>query len=260
VRIKADLPFAELLEEQVGYASLIAAAQVLARLANERWLYHVAEAWTNPLPPSAVPPGVTRDVLLLQVTSYGLIVIGGSGPNTYELDKGIGLIIDVGGNDLYRGMIAASTDEDQGNAVVIDLNGDDTYHGAPLGLATGRLGVGLLIDHDGDDVYQLDMGSGGAGFGGLGIFVRREKQRCLYRRSPDPGRSHWRASASCSMRQGDDRYGSSGPLYNGGVAWDSSVSLMIDAGNRCRERTRHLCLRALDRSWPSRLCKLGTLH
>lgn len=168
-RVKADLRFAELLEEQVDYASLIAAAQVLARLANERWLHQVAAAWTKPLPASAVPPGVTGDVLLVHETSYGLIVIGGPGPNTYELDKRFGLIIDVGGKDLYRGMIAASADEDQGNAVVIDLNGDDTYDGAPLGLATGRLGVGLLIDHAGDDVYQLDMGSGGAGFGGLGI-------------------------------------------------------------------------------------------
>ena len=168
-RIKADLRFAELLEGQVDYASLIAAAQVLARLANERWLHQVAVAWTKPLPSSTVPPGVTGDVLLVQETSYGLIIIGGPGPNTYELDKYIGLIIDVGGNDLYRGMIASSVNEEQGNAVVIDLNGDDTYAGAPLGLATGRLGVGLLIDHDGDDVYQLDMGSGGAGFGGLGI-------------------------------------------------------------------------------------------
>ena len=168
-RVKADLRFAELLEEQVDYASLIAAAQVLARLANERWLHQVAAAWTKPLPASAVPPGVTGDVLLVQETSYGLIVIGGPGPNTYELDKRFGLVIDVGGKDLYRGMIASSAEEDQGNAVVIDLNGDDTYDGAPLGLATGRLGVGLLIDHAGDDVYQLGMGSGGAGFGGLGI-------------------------------------------------------------------------------------------
>ena len=167
-RVKADLRFAELLEEQVDYAGLIAAAQVLARLANERWLHQVTAAWTKPLPASAVPPGVTGDVLLVQETSYGLILIGGPGPNTYELDKRFGLIIDVGGKDLYRGMIAASADENQGNAVVIDLNGDDTYDGAPLGLATGRLGVGLLIDHAGDDVYQLDMGSGGAGFGGLG--------------------------------------------------------------------------------------------
>jgi len=166
---KADLRFAELLEEQVDYAGLIAAAQVLARLANERWLHQVAAAWTIPLPASSAPSGITGDVLLVQETSYGLIVIGGPGPNTYELDKRMGLIIDVGGKDLYRGMIAASPDEDQGNAVVIDFNGDDTYDGAPLGLATGRLGVGLLIDHAGDDVYHLDMGSGGAGFGGLGI-------------------------------------------------------------------------------------------
>ena len=168
-RINADLRFAELLEEKVDYASLIAAAQVLARLANERWLHQATAAWTKPLPPSAAPPGVTGDVLFVQETSYGLIVIGGPGPNTYELDKHIGLIVDIGGNDLYRGMIASSANEDQGNAVVVDLNGDDTYDGAPLGLATGRLGVGLLIDYAGDDVYQLDMGSGGAGFGGLGI-------------------------------------------------------------------------------------------
>lgn len=168
-RIKADLRFAELLEEQVDYAGLIAAAQVLARLANERLIHQVAAAWTTPLLASAVPAGITGDLLLIQETSYGLIIIGGPGPNTYELDKRIGMIIDVGGKDLYRGMIASSTDEDQGNSVVIDLNGDDTYDGAPLGLATGRLGVGMLIDHAGDDVYQLDMGSGGAGFGGLGI-------------------------------------------------------------------------------------------
>lgn len=168
-QVKADLRFAELLEKQVDYASLLASAQVLARLANEHWLHQAAATWTIPLPVSVNPPGVTGDVLLVQKTSYGLIIIGGPGPNTYEIDKGVGLIIDVGGNDRYRGMIAASAHENQGNAVVIDLAGNDTYTGAPLGLATGRLGVGLLIDHDGDDVYQLNMGSGGAGFGGLGI-------------------------------------------------------------------------------------------
>jgi hypothetical protein len=107
--------------------------------------------------------------LYAENTPYGLIVIGGPGPNTYELDQRFGLVVDVGGDDLYRGMIAASGDEDHGNAVVIDLSGNDTYDGAALGLATGRLGVGLLIDQSGDDVYQLEIGSGGAGFGGLGI-------------------------------------------------------------------------------------------
>jgi hypothetical protein len=167
--IKANLRFAELLDEQVDYAALIAAAQVLARFANDRWLHHVTSAFSKPLPPTQVPPGVTGDVLLVEKTSYGMIVIGGAGPNTYELDGRFALLIDLGGNDLYRGTIAASSSEDQGNAVVIDLSGNDTYDGGPLGLATGRLGVGLLIDHAGDDTYQLERGSGGAGFGGLGI-------------------------------------------------------------------------------------------
>ena len=98
-----------------------------------------------------------------------MIVIGGPGPNTYELDHRFALIVDLGGDDLYRGLIAASADIEHGNAVIIDMSGNDTYDSAALGLATGRLGVGLLIDQAGDDVYQLEIGSGGAGFGGLGI-------------------------------------------------------------------------------------------
>jgi len=167
--VKADQRFAELLEERVDYANLIAAAQVLARLANEAWLRQFPLAFHQALPPAKIPPGVTGDILYVEETPYGLIIVGGAGPNTYELDHRFGLVIDLGGDDLYRGMIGASTDADHGNAVVIDLSGNDTYDGATFGLATGRLGVGLLIDQSGDDVYQLDMGSGGTGFGGLGI-------------------------------------------------------------------------------------------
>ena len=168
-RAKADVRFGELLQEQIDYANLIAAAQVLARLANESWLRQLVVAFTQPVDAAKIPAGITGDVLHVEETPYGLVVIGGTGPNTYELDKRFGLVIDLGGDDLYRGMIAASADAEHGNAAVIDLIGNDTYNGAALGLATGRLGVGLLIDQSGDDVYQLDMGSGGTGFGGLGI-------------------------------------------------------------------------------------------
>lgn len=171
VRVKADLRFAELIEEHVDYANLIAAAQVLARLANERWLTHLTASFPQPLTQEKVPAGVTGDVLYVEESSYGLIVIGGPGPNSYELDKRFGLVIDVGGNDLYHGMIAASTDEDHGNAVVIDVSGNDAYNADAFGLATGRLGVGLLIDLAGDDQYQLETGSGGTGFGGIGILM-----------------------------------------------------------------------------------------
>jgi hypothetical protein len=171
VQIHFNLRFAELLEERVDYASLLADAQGLARLANERWLRHLPGAFQKALPANQVPPGITGDVMLAHRTPDGLIVIGGPGPNTYELDQRFALIIDLGGDDLYRGLIGASGDEQHGNAMVIDMAGNDTYEGAPLGLATGRLGVGLVIDHAGDDVYQLHAGSGGAGFAGLGILL-----------------------------------------------------------------------------------------
>jgi hypothetical protein len=168
-RVQAHQRFAELLEEQVDYANLIAAAQVLARLANDPWARQLIDVFGQAPPQLQAPAGITGTVLYAEDTPYGFIVIGGAGPNTYELDRRFGLVIDLGGDDVYRGMIAASADMDHGNAVVIDLSGNDNYHGSPLGLATGRLGVGLLIDQSGDDVYQLDMGSGGAGFAGLGI-------------------------------------------------------------------------------------------
>lgn len=166
---QADLRFAQLLEQRVDYGQLIGAAETLARLANEHWLRRLASVLTRPLPAGRNPPGVTGAVMMIQETAYGLIIVGGPGPNTYDVDHHVALVIDLGGNDQYRGLIAASVNEDIGNSVVIDLEGNDSYEGSQLGLATGRLGVGLLIDFSGEDRYQVEMGSGGAGFGGLGI-------------------------------------------------------------------------------------------
>jgi hypothetical protein len=167
---RADRRFVQLVNEQVDYAAMAAAAQALARLADGDWLRRLEEAFRSAdmssVPP---PPGVSGEVLLLRETPFGLIVIGGPGPNTYDLDQRVALVIDVGGDDVYRGTIAAAADVEHGISVVIDLSGHDTYQASPLGLATGRLGVGLLVDRAGNDVYRLSQGSGGAGFAGLGI-------------------------------------------------------------------------------------------
>lgn len=173
-RAKLDARFMQLIDEQVDYAALIACAQVLARFANERWLQQLAVSFQHTAPIKQAPSGITGDVLFTQQTKEGLIIIGGAGPNTYDLDSRMVLVVDVGGDDTYRGAIASSLDIDHGNSVVIDLGGNDTYTSDPLGLATGRLGVGLLIDQVGDDVYQLGIGSGGTGFGGLGILFDRQ--------------------------------------------------------------------------------------
>ncbi len=166
----ADRRFCRLVAEQVDYAAMAAAAQVLARLADEGWLQRLREAFRGAVAPSLPSPtGVTGEVLLSRETPYGLIVIGGPGPNTYDLDERFALVIDLGGDDTYRGAIAAASGVEHGINVVIDWVGNDTYQSSPLGLATGRLGIGLLIDRAGDDVYRLAQGSGGTGFAGVGI-------------------------------------------------------------------------------------------
>jgi hypothetical protein len=164
-----DVDFARLLVERVDYSNMIAAAQHLTRLGNETFLRSLAAAFSGMKPISDSIPGITGDVLLARHSSYGLVVIGGSGPNTYDLDERVSLIIDLGGADTYRGSIGASANLELGHSVVIDLGGNDRYESSPLGLATGRLGVGVVIDLAGHDVYYLAPGSGGTGFAGLGI-------------------------------------------------------------------------------------------
>ncbi|MEE8349345.1 MAG: hypothetical protein V3R94_07235 [Acidobacteriota bacterium] len=168
-RARDDLRFLRLINHQLDYPRLVAAARVLTLLADSDWLMRAAEIFSALPVSSRSHPAVQGDILLLEDTSMGQIIIGGPGSNQYHLVRGIALLIDVGGNDTYSGNIAAAVDIEQGNRVVIDLAGNDTYHASRLGLATGRLGVGLLIDSAGSDQYHLPPGSGGSGFAGLGL-------------------------------------------------------------------------------------------
>jgi hypothetical protein len=166
---KSNLYFIRIVEERLRYGVLLAEAKLVAQLDNAPWLEQVETVFRR-LPMSATRlNGVTGDLLLVQETPSGLLVIGGPGPNRYDLDQRFAMVIDVGGDDTYYGMIAAPGDIDHGIGIVIDFSGNDIYHASPLGLATGRLGVGLLVDGNGDDVYHLAEGSGGTGFAGVGM-------------------------------------------------------------------------------------------
>ncbi|MEW6542777.1 MAG: hypothetical protein AB1411_04105 [Nitrospirota bacterium] len=172
-QVQAMQRFCDLVGRQIDQTSLLAAAQVLARLDDDRWLGLMEEIFADQ-PAQPPPPGVTGDVLLVRETPAGLIVIGDRGPNRYHLDQRFALILDLGGDDLYEGAIAAPASPERGISVILDLSGHDAYRASPLGLATGRLGVGLLVDRFGDDTYELAIGSGGTGFAGIGILDDRE--------------------------------------------------------------------------------------
>lgn len=226
---EAAARYATLLMQQVDYSSLVSAAQRLARLGNRKFLQQLDIVFHERKPISHSIPGITGDVLLAQQTSYGLVIVGGRGPNIYELDKGATLIIDLGGNDTYRGLIGASPNSDLGNSVVIDLSGNDTYQPAALGLATGRAGIGIVIDHSGDDTYRLAPGSGGVGLAGLGILYDGDGQD-IYEGSRFTQGAAFGGFGLLVDRAGDDRYTSFG--YALGFGAPLGVGALIDvSGN-----------------------------
>ena len=208
---------------------MVTGAQRLARLGNRKFLQQLEIALHNRKPVAQSFPGITGDLLLVQQTSYGLLVIGGYGPNTYDLDKGAALIIDLGGNDSYRGLVGASPSSDLGNSMVIDLSGNDTYQPAALGLATGRAGIGLVIDQGGDDTYRLAPGTGGVGLAGLGILYDGDGQD-IYEGSRFTQGAAFGGFGLLVDHAGDDRYTSYG--YALGFGGPLGVGALIDvAGN-----------------------------
>jgi HEAT repeat protein len=87
-------------------------------------------------------------------------------------DADFRLIIDYGGSDDYE-----SSDDTGiagivfGTSILMDLAGDDTYRGGDMSLGSATYGGALLFDAGGDDIYEAGAFSQGAGFLGIGAVV-----------------------------------------------------------------------------------------
>jgi hypothetical protein len=155
----------------------------------------------------AAPAGGADPIVI--ETPLGRIAIGGPGVDRYEgaAWQRVLLVVELGGDDVYRVPVGATTSRDHGVSVAIDLGGDDDYGydavPVPLDTATdgtarppsdgagrltpadgqgpssrsqiarqgaGRVGVGLLVDLGaGADRYaSLRMSQG---YGALGVGV-----------------------------------------------------------------------------------------
>ncbi len=100
-------------------------------------------------------------------TTLGRVEIGGPGPDEHHTDAAV--VIDVGGNDLYRG--ATAVGRNSACSVVIDLAGDDIYLGENGAQGCGIRGIGILWDVAGNDFYRAEDFAQGAGIFGLGLLV-----------------------------------------------------------------------------------------
>lgn len=102
------------------------------------------------------------------MTDYGRVAIGGPGPDLYE--GTYALIIDLGGDDIYR---AASTSKssfrDNPIQCIVDAAGNDTYLGGDYCFGGSVAGISIVIDDQGNDTYRTGDWSLGASLFGVGI-------------------------------------------------------------------------------------------
>ena len=127
----------------------------------------------SPLPfPVKGEGGIKGTVYLYKETEWGKVVIGSEEDNTYDGDYA--LIIDMGGNDIYKGRVGSGIGIlSHPFSVAIDLSGDDLYD-APKTLfnfGAGLFGCGILLDMKGNDTYKGYHYSQGAGLFGTGILL-----------------------------------------------------------------------------------------
>ncbi len=133
--------------------------------AGER-LVKAAQAW------AARTKADSRAQRLDIVTPAGRIVVSGTGNDTHE-EPGVLLLLDLGGDDVYRGSTGA-TSPLQPVSLAVDLAGNDRYSAddeRTPAQGSGIFGTGVLIDAAGNDVYEARGSSQGYGMFGTGMLA-----------------------------------------------------------------------------------------
>jgi hypothetical protein len=166
-------------------------------------------AGTPRAPPAALAGIVEGEILDFIAVDEGYIVIGGPGPNRYDMDR-LYAVIDTGGDDIYRWGDGVPLE----TQMLIDLAGNDRYEASRGGPGAGWLGVSVLIDTGGDDYYESSLGGCGAGALGFGFLF------------DDDGADTYRCAA---WSVGAGLYGS-GVLIDNGDATDVYLSESFSQG------------------------------
>jgi hypothetical protein len=176
-----------------------------------------------------------------------VLIVDPGGDDLYERPPArsgsFSAIIDLGGDDRYRGGVAAAI---AGASLVLDLAGNDRYESERFAQGAAAFGLAALVDDEGDDEYRI--GAGGQGFalaGGVGLlWDRGGNDRYFAAGLADPfgrGALSFAQGAAAGTRtivgggigilrdeRGDDRYEAqlfaqgSGYYYGAGVLWDEA--------------------------------------
>jgi len=89
--------------------------------------------------------------------------------------SGVGVLVDVSGNDVYEGGGASFGAGVGGVGLLVDQTGNDRFESGVGAQGFGLYGVGILIDGEGEDTYVCSyLGQGAAGPGGVGLLLDRK--------------------------------------------------------------------------------------
>jgi hypothetical protein len=172
-------------------------------------------------------------------TPFGKIAVGGPGNDVYRgvfalivdvggddvylvdsLDKSQALetpltvIVDLAGNDLYRGGNYSFASALGGVSIIIDATGDDVYAAGDFSLGSAVFGVGILHDMSGNDSYSSGQNTQGSGIFGLGAIVDDAGSDTYRAASQAQGFGATRGIGLCIDRSGNDIFLAASPFVD----------------------------------------------
>jgi hypothetical protein len=156
------------LMERMDRGSMVAAAQALVPLSDPELLDQLKN---YPDSTNVAVAGISGHVVAKIHTPAGAIVIGGKGPNTYELDSmgDVALVIDLGGENTYHD---GTVSIDRPLLVNVNMGGHNVYRSAKPAVQAGSiLGVSMIVNREGNNVYDANDLAQASTIGGVGIIV-----------------------------------------------------------------------------------------
>ncbi len=120
------------------------------------------------------------------ITNCASVIIDLSGDDEYIAETealpsfgagilGCGILLDIDGDDHYKGFYNSQGSGVFGVGLLADYAGNDTYDAVELSQGAGAFGVGICMDYSGDDTYNCYIESQGFGYTwGYGLLYDKE--------------------------------------------------------------------------------------
>ena len=158
---------------KINYENLFNGAFLFSKTAKSLKQYVVAKKDSFNHFKSKLIPGNSGDFLInptefTDITEELVVLIDteGDDEHTFQIKNDFLTIIDLTGNDVYKGKGFSQGTGFWGYSILFDLEGDDIYKGTDYSQGSAFLGMGILYDKNGDDYYSArSFAQGSAAFG-----------------------------------------------------------------------------------------------